>query len=249
MNDFNQYILVGLIAFLASVLGGCAGYGTGLLLPPALVPIIGAEAVVPVISLSALLTNASRLLAFWSDFDHWKAGLVILSAVPSCLLAAYGYTLLSGPAVTTLIGVMLILLVPLRVNLIQKRGHLPLRSLPTAAAGYGLLAGGTSGSGVILISILLSAGLSGSAVIATDAAISLVLGIAKVILFQTAGALPFPLWAMSLTIGVCSIPGAFLAKRLTSRLPEKKHSLILDGMVFLGGILLLVQGVRAFWNA
>jgi hypothetical protein len=43
-----------------------------------------------------------------------------------------------------------------------------------------------TGSGVVLLSILLAAGLQGPAVIATDAGISLVLGIAKTLIFLPA---------------------------------------------------------------
>ena len=87
-----QYGLVALTSFLASVVGGIAGYGTGLLLPPVLIPIIGAEAIVPVIGLSALLTNGSRLVAFREHLDIRRAALVSLVALPTTALGAYGYT-------------------------------------------------------------------------------------------------------------------------------------------------------------
>jgi uncharacterized membrane protein YfcA len=114
----------------------------------------------------------------------------------------------------------------------------------TSGAVFGLLSGGTAGSGVVLISILLAAGLSGPAVIATDAAISLALGVAKVSVYQAAGALPSSSWIMALLVGVFALPGAFIAKRLTARLPGHWHIRILDGVVVLGGALLVVQGLR-----
>jgi uncharacterized membrane protein YfcA len=63
-----QLALIAAMALVASVVGGVAGYGSGALMPLVLVPIVGAEPVVPILSLSALLTNASRATAFWS-FD------------------------------------------------------------------------------------------------------------------------------------------------------------------------------------
>ncbi len=116
MSDVTllQFVAVGVTAFVASIIGGVAGYGTGLLMPLVLVPIIGAQAVVPVIGLSALFTNGSRLAAYWPSFDARKAMLVGLAAIPLCILSAYGYTLLSGPRAALLIGLVLITLVPLR---------------------------------------------------------------------------------------------------------------------------------------
>ena len=55
----SQLGLIAVTALAASVLGGVAGYGTGALMPLVLVPIVGAEPVVPIISLSALFTNTS----------------------------------------------------------------------------------------------------------------------------------------------------------------------------------------------
>lgn len=239
-----QYVLVAVAAFAAAVLGGVAGYGTGLLLPPILLPIVGPEAVVPIIGASAVLTNLSRFVAFREAFDRRKAGLIILCAAPTCLFGAYGYTKLSGAGVTLLIGVVLILLVPLRRLLARAKGHLGRRGVMIGGAGYGLLLGGTSGSGVALLSILLASGSSGTAVIAIDAGISVALGIAKVGVFQTAGALPASSWIMALLIGAVATPAAFVAKRFVGRLSGTAHLAVLDAVVLFGGAVLVVESLR-----
>jgi uncharacterized membrane protein YfcA len=38
--DLLLYAIVGVVAFVASFVGGITGYGTGLLLPPVLLPIV-----------------------------------------------------------------------------------------------------------------------------------------------------------------------------------------------------------------
>ena len=52
------------MALVASIIGGVSGYGTGALMPLVLVPIVGPEPVVPMLSLSALLNNASRVTVY-----------------------------------------------------------------------------------------------------------------------------------------------------------------------------------------
>src|SRR5687767_11000115 len=89
-----------------------ASLAMGLLLPPVLAPMLGPEAVVPVISVSALISNTSRLIAFRKEFDCRRAAIVSVCAVPTCAVGAYGYTLLSGPGVAILLGTVLIVLVP-----------------------------------------------------------------------------------------------------------------------------------------
>lgn len=243
--DLLLYAIVGVVAFVASFVGGVTGYGTGLLLPPVLLPIVGPQYVVPVISVSALLTNASRMAAFRADLDPRKAMLVTAVALPTCALGAYGYTRLSGAAVSVLIGTAIVLLTPLRRFLVHRRGHLGWRGIVVASSGYGLVTGGTSGAGIILLSILMSAGLHGPAVIATDAGISFLLGVAKVTVFQSAGALPLSAWALAALIGVSALPGPFLARHMTRKLAHSAHTFILDAVVVLGGAALIVEGLRA----
>jgi uncharacterized membrane protein YfcA len=239
-----QYLTVAAVSFAAATLGGVTGYGTGLLLPPVLLPIVGPEAVVPIISVSALMTNGSRLVVFRDDFDGRKAALVLACALPTCLVGAYGYTLLSGAGITLLIGAVLLTLVPARRVLARRHGHIGTRGIAAAGFGFGLLTGGTSGVGVVLISILLAAGLHGTAVIATDAGISMALGLAKTLVFGSAGLLPPSSLLMAGLIGACAVPGAFIAKRLAAGLQNRHHVAILDGVVLLGACLLLMEGFR-----
>src|ERR687887_2889111 len=101
-----QLILIAGMALIASIVGGVAGYGTGALLPLVLVPIIGAEPVVPILSLSALFTNTSRAAVFSSFVDGRRALIVLVAAVPTCVLGAWGYTMLTGKGAALVIGTM-----------------------------------------------------------------------------------------------------------------------------------------------
>src|SRR5712691_2963241 len=109
-----QLALIAAMALIASVIGGVAGYGTGALMPLVLVPIVGAEPVVPILSLSALFTNSSRTAAFWPLVDGKRALIVLASAVPTCALGAWGYTFLTGKGAALVTGGTLIASVPLR---------------------------------------------------------------------------------------------------------------------------------------
>lgn len=93
-----ELALICVAAFATQTIGGLAGYGTGLLMPLVLVPLIGAEAIVPVISLSAVLTNITRVVVFRESVDVRKAALVTAFALPTTFLGAYCYTLLSSRA-------------------------------------------------------------------------------------------------------------------------------------------------------
>lgn len=238
-----QGLAVAGTAFGASIIGGLAGYGTGLLLPLALVPIIGASATVPVIAVTALFTNLSRAIAMREAIDWGKALRMIPLAVPATMLAAWLFTGLDNRGATFLIGALLITLVPLRRFLMSLGYRLENRWLPVAGATYGFVTGGSTGAGVILVSFLMASGLSGAAVVATDASVSIVIGIAKASTFASLGALPAPLLVFALLVGCSTVPGAFIAKRLLEHLPVHIHTLMLDGVVVIGGLAMIARAV------
>jgi uncharacterized membrane protein YfcA len=236
-----QLALIAGMALIASVIGGVAGYGTGALLPLVLVPIVGPEPVVPILSLSALFTNSSRMAVFRRLVDRRRALIVLLAAVPTCALGAWGYSKLSGKGALIAIGSMLVATVPLR-RLMKRRGlALSDRGLAAACFAWGPLAGGTVGAGILLLSLLMAAGLEGAAVVATDAAISIGIGLTKFATFGLAGAVTAQVMAVALLIGCVAFPGAFLAKALVERLPVHLHTALLDAIVAVGGAVMIVN--------
>ena len=241
-----QLVLVAAVALFASVIGGLAGYGTGALMPLVLVPLVGAEPVVPIIAISSIFTNTSRFVAFVRFADRRKAIIVIVAALLTTALGAYGYSRLTGAGASLVIGSMLILSVPLRRLLRKHSVRIGERGLAAGAVGYGVLVGGTAGSGVILLSLLMAAGLEGAAVVATDAVISLTSAAVKISVFGLTGIITAQVLALAFLIGLVAIPGAFLAKAFVDRMPVHIHTAILDAAVITGGAVMITNALRAF---
>ena len=236
----TELSIIAAVAVFASVIGGVAGYGTGALMPLVLVPIVGPEPVVPIIAISALFTNTSRATAFRHVIDWRRALIIVVCAFPTTMLGAWGYTMLTGTGAMLVIGTMMALSVPLR-RLSKKHGlTLTEGGLAIASVLWGFVVGGTSGAGIILLSLLMAVGLEGAAVIATDAAISVIIGIVKIGVFGVFGAVNAKVVAVALLIGVVAFPGAFLAKAIVDRLPVRVHTAILDAVVICGGVLMIV---------
>ena len=239
-----QLLLVACVALIASVIGGVSGYGNGALMPLVLVPMIGAAPVVPIIAIAALFNNFGRVSAFYKYLDRRRALLGIAASLPTCVLGAWGYTHLTGKGAALVIGSMLIVSVPLRRLLKHHNVRVGDRGFTVGAAGYGVVVGGTAGSGVIMLSLLMAAGIEGAAVVATDAAISIAVSVVKVLVFGLAGVLTAQTIALALLIGVIAFPGAFLARLVVERMPVHVHTAILDGIVLLGGVMMIVAAFK-----
>ena len=104
-----QLALVAAVAFVASLVGGVLGYGTGALMPLVLVPLIAAGPVVPIIAISAMFSNTSRMSAFIKHVDWRRAAVVLILSVPFCVLGAWGCTRLTSAGAASVIGGVLIL--------------------------------------------------------------------------------------------------------------------------------------------
>ena len=239
-----QLCIIIALAVVSAIAGGVAGYGTGALMPLILVPIVGAAPVVPIIAITAMFTNTARIAVFRRALDPRRALIALIAALPTCVLGAWLYTLLTGRGAAFVIGTSLIATVPLR-RFLKRHGHkLGERGYAVAAAGWGVVVGGTTGAGVILLSILMAVGLEGTAVIATDAAVSLGMGVVKISVFGLAGVLTSKVVVIALLIGLVAFPNTFLAKLIVERLPVHLHTALLDAVVIIGGAVMILGGIR-----
>jgi uncharacterized protein len=231
------------LAAISGVAGGIAGYGTGALMPLVLVPMVGAAPVVPIIAISAMFTNAARIVAFRRRVEPRRALIALICALPTCVLGAWLYTLLSGRGAALVIGTTLIATVPLRRILKSRGRQLGEKGYAAGAACWGIVMGGSTGAGVILLSILMATGLEGAAVIATDAVVSVVTGGVKLSVFGLSGVITPVVLVIGLLIGVIGFFSTFLARLIVERLPVHVHTAILDAVVIVGAGIMIFDAL------
>lgn len=239
-----QLFLIAAVALFTSVVGGVTGYGSSALMPLVLVPLIGPDPIVPIVSISGIFNNVTRVWAFRQYCDFRRGMIIMLAAVPTSLIGAYTYTRLTSTGILIAIGTMLCLSVPLRRWVTHKKVQMSTGALVGTSLLYGGLAGGTTGAGVILLSVLMASGLAGAWVVATDALVSIGVALGKLSVFGVSGAMTPQVIALGLLIGIVAIPGAFLAKAFVERLPVHVHTGILDAIVVLGGASMVFRAFQ-----
>jgi uncharacterized membrane protein YfcA len=236
--------LVCLVAFVLSILGGMSGYGAGLIMPIFLTPVVGISNIIPVMAVTMLLNTGCRAMAFWCDINWAHTRNMLLFGLPSCIVGAYCYTLLSGRWIAMLLGLFLFISIPLRRIMNHMKYNLSPSGEKLSGIGFGFINGGMAGTGIILISILMSAGLNGVVLIATDATISTILAIFKIAIFGGNSILNTDLVTIGMLVGLCMSPGGFIARRLLKYVPVKVHAWVMEVIVFIGSLLFIW---RAIW--
>src|SRR5271165_1753114 len=112
------------------------------LMPLVLVPVIGAEPVVPIIAISAIFANLSRATAYLRYVDRRRVLIVIAAAALTTGFGAFGYTRLTNAGAALVIGAMLMASVPLRRLLKRRDVRIGDAGLAVGAVGYGVVVGG-----------------------------------------------------------------------------------------------------------
>jgi uncharacterized protein len=242
--DAPTLAAVALLALGAAVIGGMGGFGTGVILTAALVPLIGVKAVVPVLAVAGVVINAGRFWFYRASLERRALGVVLAASLPFLVLGTWLYSILDARAIGTLLGIAVMASIPLRRILKAREIVLQTRGLAVGAGVFGLASGVTTGTGVILVSLLLGAGLAGPAVLATDALATIALDLCKAALFQRFDLLDAQAFSTGLVIGFATIPGSALAAWLVTRMGATLHVRFMEALILCGGGFMLWHSWR-----
>jgi uncharacterized membrane protein YfcA len=236
-------LLLASIAFAAAVISGMSGMGGGLIVSIVITPLIGVQALVPTISLAMLMAHVARVWVYRHDVRWREAALVIAVAVPTAIAGSSFYAALTSEAIGAVIGVFLLLSVPARRYLQKRSFRLNAPGLLACSAGFGFVSGTTLGGGLLIIPVLMSAGLLGMHLIATDAVIGLSVLIAKTTTYGQFSLLDARLTLFGVLIGLCMIPGTYVASWLVRRTGIRLHTLLMEAVIVIGGLGFLWRAV------
>jgi uncharacterized membrane protein YfcA len=242
--DAPTLAAVALLALVAATISGMSGFGTGVILAAALVPLIGVKAVIPVLAVAGIIINAGRFWFYRTHLDRRTLGLVLAASLPFLVLGTWVYSVLDARALGTVLGVAVMAFVPLRRILHAKQVVLGPAGLAAGSGIFGFATGIATGTGVILVSLLLGAGLATPAVLATDALVSIVLDIGKAALFQRFDLLDADAFFTGVVIGLASIPGSAMAAWLVGRMGAHLHILFMEALILVGGASMLWHAWR-----
>lgn len=242
--DAPTLAAVAALAVVAAIVSGMSGFGTGVILAAALVPLIGIKAVIPVLAVAGVIINAGRFWFYRTHLDRRMLVLVLAASLPFLVLGTWIYSVLDVRALGTVLGLGVMASVPLRRVLHARQITLSPVGLAVGSGVFGLATGVATGTGVILVSLLLGAGLATPAVLATDALVSIVLDLAKAALFQRFELLDTKAFFTGVVIGFATIPGSAIAAWLVGRMGASLHILFMEGLVLVGGASMLWHAWR-----
>lgn len=239
--DFALVLLLGL---LAGTVGGVLGFGSSIMLMPALVLVFGPREAVPIMAISAIMANASRVVAWWREVDWRVTAAYSATGIPAAALGAKTLLTLPVGVIELVLGVFFIAMIPLRRWMARQQWTLNLWHMALVGLVIGFITGIVVSTGPINAPFFLAYGLVKGAYLGTEALGSLAVYIAKAITFRSFDALPAPIIVKGLIIGSSLVAGAFIAKRLVHKIDSDKFKLMMDGLLLLAGLTMLWAALR-----
>ena len=237
--EFAVVLLLGLVA---GTVGGVVGFGTSIMLMPALVIVFGPREAVPIMAVASIMANASRVAVWWREVNWPAVAAYSLPAVPAAALGAATLLTLPVGVVEAVLGVFFIAMIPMRRWMAARQWTLRLPHLALVGAVIGFITGIVVSTGPINAPFFLAHGLVKGAYLSTEALGSLAVYLAKAATFRSLGALPWDAVVKGLIIGSTITVGSFIAKRFVLKLDADKFRLLIEG-------LLLVAGLTMLWAA
>jgi uncharacterized membrane protein YfcA len=238
-DPLTWLILVG-AALVGSVIGGVAGFGAGVILLPVAAWTLGIRMAVPVLTVTMLLGNISRL--WWSrgQTDRRVALRFLAGAVPATALGTTLFVAASSDSLSRVIGGFLLASVPLRRVLSMGNWRVRLVHFPVLGLVFGLLSSTVVAIGAALTPFYLAYGLRRGAYIATEAVCAFSMHVTRGAVLARYRFLTWEVVAIGLVLGTVMFAGSWIGKRLLERMSDGVFLAVIEALLVIMGLQFLV---------
>lgn len=239
MLDFSGWLILMSAALIGSTLGGIAGFGAGLIMLPLLAAFVGVKSAAPILTVTMLLGNLSRI--WWSrhEMDRLVAVRFLAGAVPATAIGAIFYAGATSEWLRWIIGGFLIAALPIRRFMLSRQVPILLRHFPIIGVCFGTLSAIVVTIGPVLTPFFLAYGLRRGAFIATEAACAFAMHVTRGVVFARYSLLTWQTAAVGVALGSTMFVGSWVGRRLLDRMSDRVFLLIIEVVLVAAGLQFL----------
>jgi uncharacterized membrane protein YfcA len=222
------WLTIVVAAFLTGVLHGATGMAGGVVMVLVLGYIIDIKAGIAAMTCALIISHSSRVFFYAGDINRQLVLRVLLFAAPTIVLGSWLFTYLDARIIALVFAVFLTLSFPIKYWAKHYKLKTSPQLLSAVSVVWGMLAGNVVGPGFFLAPFLLGTGINRLTFVGSLAAITLGMNLIKLSVFGVAELMSWPLLALGVLMGVCSIPGNWLGRKLLILMGDRDHRLIID---------------------
>jgi uncharacterized protein len=229
------------LALVAGTIGGLIGFGSSIILMPALILAVGPYDAIPIMAIAGLMANVSRVAVWWREVEWRVAAAFSATAIPMSALGARMLVALDAQKIQLALGLFFLAMIPARRWLVATGFRIGLRGMALVGVVIGFLAGLVTTVGPINTPFFLAYGLVKGPFVSTEALASAAMGLARAGVFRTFGILPTETLLKGLLVGSAVTAGSWLSKRLMAKIDTDRFHLLMDGVLLLAAVTMLIS--------
>ena len=242
MEELIKIVAVVAATAIGFTIAGVAGFGGGVVALPVLVWVFGVREAIPILSISQLLSTASRIWLHRDGISWPVVRYFALGALPLSVLGSFIFIAIDTTLLVRILGVMMLLFLvytrmPIGRNFTMKLwAFTPLG----AATGFGSAFLGIPGPFAAVF--YLAYGLAASPYIGTSSLGMGLIQVPKLIIFGAGGLLTPRVLLLGIGLGAIAAFAAYLGRIILRRVPESVFPKIITVMLLVSGIVFLIRG-------
>ena len=238
--DASGLIVLIVAALAGSIVGGVAGFGGGLILLPVVAWVVGVRAAAPVLTVTMLLGNLSRI--WWSrhEIDRRVVVRYLSGAIPATFVGVMLYAGTPSTWLGRIIGLFLIAAIPLRRAMLASRVQIRLRHFPILGGLVGALSALVVTTGPFVAPFFLAYGLRRGAFVGTEAVCALGMHLSRSVAFARHALLGWDTVALGCVLGGTMFAGAWIGRRLLERMSDRVFLVIIEALILVTGLHFLL---------
>ena len=237
--DPATLLLAGVAAFVLAVVSAVAGFGGGVVLLPVFTALFGLRVAVPVLTLTQLVSNISRVTLNRRSVDLTLVGWFAVGAVPCALGAGLVFATAPLAGLQRLLGLALLLVVVWR-RLWPRPPRLSTHAFIGVGAMSGLGSALVGSVGPLTAPFFLAFGLVKDAYIGTEASAAVVLHGAKLVAYGLGALLTFTVVGLGLLLAPPTMLGAWVGRHLVHRISDRVFVVVVEIGLVVSGVLLML---------
>lgn len=234
--------IVAAVALAASTLAAVAGFGGAVIMLFILVSAFGVRDAIPILTVSQLMGNLSRVWFNRGDLSLPVVRWFALGAVPAATLGGVVFATAPATALVRALGGLLLLMVAYRHMSWGKRARIRLRGFLPVGGASGFLSALLGSVGPFMAPFFLAYGLVKGAYIGTEALATVVMHVTKLGVYGGYSLLDMRTMLVGVSIGAVMFLGSYIGKLILNRLPERVFPYLIEGVLIMAGLLFLIRG-------
>ena len=242
LAEIFQIVIIVLGTLVGFTIAGVVGFGGGIIVLPILVSIVGLQEAVPILTISQLSSNFSRVWIHrqnlnWKVFKYFAVGSVPFAILGSFLLVTLDTPILVRALGAFMLGCVLFMKLP-----VGKKFNMKLPGFIPVGAMTGFTSASMGVPGPFPVIFYIAYGMGASALVGTSSLGQGLIHIPKLIVYGTSDLLTVKVLVLGLGLAPIGFIAAFLGKLILQRLSPRAFRIIIDVLLVFWGLVFLIKG-------